>query len=66
MGGQYVGMHGPNGLKFVISTLIDNGLNYDLRPARPAILLPIGRTGPPKDEIYAQFHRGTRRSDYHP
>ena len=38
---------------FVISTLIDDVLNYDLRPTGPAILPPVGPTGPPKDEIYA-------------
>ena len=33
--------------------LIDNSLNYDLRPTGPAILPPVGPTGPPKDEMYA-------------
>ncbi len=32
-GDQYVNVHGPNGTE-----LIDNGLNYDLRPTGPAIL----------------------------
>ena len=34
-------------------TLIDNGLNSNLRPTGPAILPPVGHTGPPMDEIYA-------------
>ena len=34
--------------------LIDDGVNYDLRPTGPAILImpPVGPTGPPKDGIY--------------
>ena len=50
----------------VIWTLIHNDLNLNLSPQVLDILPPVGPTGPPKDEIYAQCHRVARRSNYLP